>query len=79
MAITVTQAFKDAWLNKTWKAWRREVRIKRRYWNGAAFTHEASWQTLRQDEVKHVPGIPQEVDSEFQAIFQISEFEIEVD
>lgn len=78
MAITVTDAFKAAWLNRTWKGWRRTVRIKRNYWTGAAYAREASWQTLRQDAVKRVEAFPQTLDSEFEAIFQISEFAVVV-
>lgn len=78
MALTVTDAFKAAWGNKTWAGHRRTVRIKRRYWNGAAYTHEAAFQTLRADQVKRVDPIPQTVDAELEAIFDIPEFGITV-
>lgn len=76
--IEVSDAFKAAWASKTWKSYRRDVRIRRRYWNGSDFVLEDEFTTLRPADVKRVSPIIQAVDSEFQSIFLISEFTIEV-
>lgn len=76
--IPVSDAFKAAWANKTWARYGWRVRVKRLFWNGAAYVHEAAWIALRADQVAQVSPIPQQVDSEFESVFLISEFAIVV-
>lgn len=76
--IDVSQEFKDAWANKTWKQYGWRVRVKRRFFNGSIFTNETEFIELRSDEVKDVQQMPQQIDSEFEGVFLISEFVITV-
>lgn len=61
--ITVSQAFTNAWNNRTEKFVVREIRFKRRYWNGAAFVYEANWKTLKMRDFKAVGAIVQQLDT----------------
>lgn len=59
----VSQAFVNAWNNRTEKYVVRELRYKRRYWNGSAFVYEANWKTLTMRDFKSVGSIVQQLDT----------------
>lgn len=59
----VSQGFLNAWHNRTEKFAVREVRYKRRYWNGSAFVYEANWKTLKMRDFKSVGAIVQQLDT----------------
>lgn len=69
---TITTAFKNAWLNRGKKFAVRQIKYKRRYWNGAAFVYEASWQTLKMKDFSQIGTLTQQLDTVKKNEFKVS-------
>ena len=79
MAQDVSEEFKAAWRRKSWGDSRYRVSWKRRYWNGADVILEAAWTELSNARIiKRVPAMTQQLDSERQDEFLITQFALEV-
>lgn len=61
--ISVTQAFLNAWNNRTKKFVVRQVKYKRRYWNGSALVWETDWKTLYMRDFRSIGNITQQLDT----------------
>jgi hypothetical protein len=69
---TVTQAFLDAWNTPGNKFAVRQVKYKRRYWNGAAIVEESSWTTLEMKDFSQIGSLVSQLDTVYQNQFMAS-------
>lgn len=78
--ITASDEFKELWNLKTGREERYRLRYKRRYLDaGGAWTNEANWSVLKQEEgdFKKIGRIPQKLDSDFRSVFKIGNVNLE--
>lgn len=65
-------AFNAVWLNRGKKFAVRQVKYKRRYWNGSAFVYETNWQTLRMKDFSQIGTLTQQLDTVKKNEFKVS-------
>ena len=65
-------AFNAVWLNRGKKFAVRQVKYKRRYYNGSAFVYEANWQTLRMKDFSQIGTLTQQLDTVKKNEFKVS-------
>lgn len=73
MAQTVDTDFTDEWAKKTGKVAVLRVRYKRRYWDGAAYDYEPTWNDLPANEFGEIEGLSEKLDTPFLNVFQVTE------
>jgi len=72
MARTVSDEFKAIWAAKVRKGYKLRIGYKRRYWSGAAFVLESSYNYLYEQDFVGVGTIPWAIDSQQQNVIKSS-------